>query len=306
MSYINEPHLDLTPNDRRLLDAFIEARFDIDAMGTLTDAERERLESLSRLFDLLNDYPVEEADDTLIHATLAKIDRHDREAAEQMKFDPLAEEASHIFGGPRVPLIEILAIAAVILIAVGVGIPIMGQLRASSIDQSCANNMRTLAQAFNSYAQDYDNVMPTAMAGIGPASWDTVRNIVNLRPMVEYGYCEHDHLNCPGNHDHYGSSYSYQWQPPSKMLHWNNGPAIVILGDRNPLIDATITGNVVPSDSMSINHDGRGQNVLMSDGSIRWLIEPKIGHDNIWLPEGSLFLQAGQQPSGDRDAFLVH
>ena len=57
---------------------------------------------------------------------------------------------------------------------------------------------------------------------------------------------------------------------------------------------------------MSANHDGRGQNVLMSDGSIDWLEHPWVGRDNIWLPEGSMFLQTGQTPRDRDDTFLVH
>ncbi|MCZ6835107.1 MAG: hypothetical protein O7G85_04970, partial [Planctomycetota bacterium] len=163
-----------------------------------------------------------------------------------------------------------------------------------------------LAQAFDAYASDYSNVLPTATAGVGPTSWDQVRNIVNLRPLVEYGYCDHGHLQCPGNHDPYGSSYSYQWRPPSSNLLWGNSSDNVILGDRNPLIDATMTGHSVPANTMSINHGGRGQNVILSDGSILWLKEPKLGRDNIWLPEGVTILQAGQQTMNAEDAFLVH
>jgi hypothetical protein len=297
---------ELTPNDRRLLDALIEAEFDLESMEFISEAERERLQTLSNLFGLLNDYPVEEADDTLLHATLASIDRHDRERAEALKLDPILENSENRGRGFRIPLPELFAMAAVILIMVGVGWPIMGKLRANSVDRTCANNMRVMAQAFGTYATDYQNVLPTATAGVGPASWDQVRNIVNLRPLVEYGYCDHDHLNCPGHHDPYGSSYSYQWKPPSSLLQWGNGPDRVILGDRNPLIDATISGHSVPANTMSNNHGGRGQNVILSDGSILWLTQPKVGRDNIWLPEGATFLQTGQQHADANDAFLVH
>jgi hypothetical protein len=302
----HDAHFELTPNDRRLLDALFEAGFDVEALETGSDEERRRLEMLGQLFGLLNDYPVDEADDTLLHATIARIDRYDRDHAAPLRFEPVLEESNRGFRGMRIPLAEFLAVAAVIIIALAVGWPMVSKLRASSIDQTCQNNMRVLANAFGAYAQDYNDVLPMAVAGVGPASWDQVRNIVNLRPLVEYGYCTHGHLNCPGNHDHYGASYSYQWQRPATILRWGGGPTLVILGDRNPLIDATIAGNFVPPDSVSINHAGRGQNVLMSDGSIRWLTEPKIGRDNIWLPDGTMYLETGQQPSGPEDAFLVH
>lgn len=306
MNHFPDPHLELSANDRRLLDALVEAEFDIEAMGPLTDAERLRIEALKHLFGLLEDYPVEDADDTLIHATMAGIDRYDHERTSRMKLDPDVIENTKILGGRRVPLPDFISVAAVILILVGLCWPIMSRARNQSFDRQCASNMRILAGAFQQYALDNNSVMPTSMAGLGSVSWDQVRNIINLQPLVKQGYCSQDHLNCPGNHSHDGSSYSYQWQQPSSPLMWGADSAIVMLGDRNPLIDASISGKLVPSNSMSINHEGRGQNVLMSDGAVFWLEEPKIGRDNIWLPEGMMYLQMGQQASSSEDTFLVH
>ena len=306
MNHSHDHHLELCANDRRLLDALIEAEFNIDEMEPLTEAERLRVETLQQLLGLLDDYPVEDADDTLIHATMAGIDRYDHERAGRMKLDPDVIENTKILGGRRVPLPDFISVAAVILILVGLCWPIMSRARNQSLDQQCASNMRILAGAFQQYASDNNSVMPTLMAGLGPTSWDQVRNIINLQPLVKEGYCAQDHLNCPGNHDHDGSSYSYQWQQPSSTMLWGADPTIVVLGDRNPLIDASISGNLVPSNSMSINHAGRGQNVLMSDGSVRWLEEPKIGRDNIWLPEGMMYLQMGRQSDNTEDTFLVH
>ncbi len=306
MSHHRDSHFELTPNDQRILDDLIEASFDLDAMEPLSEAERERAGVLCDLFGLLNDYPVDDADDTLLHATLARINRHDGAQMSRMKLDPDLVETTKLQGGRRFPLPDFISIAAVILIAVGIGWPVFNQMRNRSVEMQCANNMRVLAGAFNSYASDYGNYMPVAAAGFGTSSWDQVRNIVNLRPLVENSYCEHEHLNCPGNHDHFGTSYSYQWQPPTAKLLWNTGQTMVILGDRNPLVDASFSGNVVPANSMSINHDERGQNVLMSDGAILWLTDPRIGQDNIWLPQGVLILQPGQQPADASDTFLVH
>ena len=56
---------------------------------------------------------------------------------------------------------------------------------------------------------------------------------------------------------------------------------------------------------MSLNHGGRGQNVLSSDGATLWLIEPVVGRsDNIWLPDGMSQLQMDVQPSDPWDTFL--
>ncbi len=80
-----------------------------------------------------------------------------------------------------------------------------------------------------------------------------------------------------------------------------------MLGDRNPLIDAARNNQFIHSLSMSLNHNGRGQNVLATDGATVWLVEPKIGlNDNIWLPAGVVFLRPGDKLDDPRDVFLAH
>ena len=74
-----------------------------------------------------------------------------------------------------------------------------------------------------------------------------------------------------------------------------------------PLIDAAREGLVVPATSISINHGGRGQNVLRTDGAIMWLVSPVVGpSDNIWLPDGTNRLEKGIRPTEPEDVFLTH
>ena len=57
----------------------------------------------------------------------------------------------------------------------------------------------------------------------------------------------------------------------------------------------------------SLNHGGRGQNVLATDGSCEWIVQPLYGqNDYIWLPRGVAFLQGEIQPSDPHDVFLAH
>ena len=81
--------------------------------------------------------------------------------------------------------------------------------------------------------------MPVSAAANVAGSWEQVRNILNLKPLLDNNYCDAGHLNCPGSHHANGSSYSYQWQRPGRSLRWGDARAVtVVLGDRNPLIDA--------------------------------------------------------------------
>ena len=67
-----DPRNELCPEDRRLLAELAETGFDPETLAALTPAERERAERLMGLLDLLRDYPVEDGDDTLVHATFAR------------------------------------------------------------------------------------------------------------------------------------------------------------------------------------------------------------------------------------------
>ena len=88
MTHQDGPPLELSPQDQRLLDALVECEFDPEALEALSAEDRQRVGALMKLLDLLNDYPVEDADDALVHATLARIDRHEEETASRMSFSP--------------------------------------------------------------------------------------------------------------------------------------------------------------------------------------------------------------------------
>ena len=295
---------ELCPHDQRLLDALVECGFDPEALEALSPADRERVGALIGLFQLIEDYPVEDADETLVHATLARIDRREDERAARMAFDAAPEAGRR--RRFRVP--DFLSMAAVILIGASVVIPVSSYLSEQSIDRRCNGNLRRMGLAFSQYAGDHNGAMPMIQTGIF-AGWSTKNhNVVNLKPMIEKGYCELKHMDCPGRHEgQYGESYSYQWQLPGQRPQWRIGRVTLVLGDRNPIIDAAFAGQFIPALSMSLNHGGRGQNVLASDGVTHWLEEPLIArNDNIWLPQGVDFLRKGDQPTDSSDTFLAH
>ena len=106
-----------------------------------------------------------------------------------------------------------------------------------------------------------------------------------------------------------GESYSYQWQVPGHLPRWGIGRITLVLGDRNPIIDAVRSGRVYQPLMVSINHGGRGQWVLGSDGQTVWLVQPIVGgNDNIWLPAKAPILtrRAYQLVDDPNDTFLAH
>lgn len=285
--------------DREVLDALAAEGFDADALDALTDAQRPRGEQMRSLLSLLGDYPVEDADDTLVHATLANINRYEAQAAAAMSF-----EAQRV--GPRrgIRLPDFISVAAVMLIAVSVLWPVLGAARNRAIQNGCQDNMRHLAGAFATYTADHEGSMPMAVSGVD-LPWESVRHIVNLTPLVSQGYCDRECLCCPGNAKTENASYSYQWHSPGTRVQWGLSGAVV-LGDRNPYVDAYHRGERgMTVYTGSTGHGGRGQNVLAGDGSVAWLETPMTGNDHIYLQNGQSVLRGGTQPEAG-DVFLTH
>lgn len=299
-----QPHANvrLTADDERTLDALIESGFDRTALKELPAADQIRAQSISNVLGLLNDYPVDDASETLLHATLARIDRYEDNRSERMNFELQQEQA--VRGGRRIRIPDFITVAAVILLAAGVLWPIVTGVRQKSLDLACENNLRLVGMGLNNYAADNSGATPMATAGLG-GGWGRGASTLNMNPLVEGGYCEQHHLNCPGHKPEFGPHYSYRWQMADAPMRWEGAHVVLLIGDGNPISAAARAGQVVPPLTMSLNHGGRGQNVLSSDGATLWLFEPVIGRsDNIWLPDGMIELRPGVRPVDPWDTFL--
>ena len=75
----------LSDADARVLDELLEnGGLDVARAETLTGEDAERAGRIRDLLGLLEDYPVEDASDDLVHATLARVNRADAERAARM------------------------------------------------------------------------------------------------------------------------------------------------------------------------------------------------------------------------------
>src|SRR5262245_54168627 len=110
------PDCDCSPDEapaRRLTPAD-EAAVDRELSGQPLDsvtagADPRRSEALRRALGLLDRYPVDQADDALLDAVLARIDRHEREAADRFRLDPVPAPTG---GGRRFRLPDLISVAA--------------------------------------------------------------------------------------------------------------------------------------------------------------------------------------------------
>jgi hypothetical protein len=284
----------------------VECNFDREALEALSPDDQRRADALESLFELLEDYPVEDADDSLVHATLARVDRCEEQRASRMAFRDAAE-SDELTVRRRFRMPDFISIAAVILIAASIAWPVGTHLHRQSIDRGCATNLRRMAVAFDQYAGDFSGAVPIAQAGVF-SNWNPTRhNAINLSPLLQGGYCDRGHLRCPGHEQPSGESYSYQWQQPGHTRIWGRDNQSLMLSDRNPHVDAARVGQWMPALTVSYNHGGRGQWVLATDGATKWIVLPLYRkNDNIWLPSGFAFLQGEIVPTDPADVFLAH
>lgn len=292
----------LSPDDQRVLDLLLENGIDQSSLHDLPESDRDRGRQLLRLVGLLDDYPADDADEMLVDATMARI-RRASESRHAAQVDAEIREAAGL-SRFRFRLPDLMSLAAVLLIAASIGIPVMQHVRQQSVAAACSMNMVELGGAFARYAGANNGQVPVQIAGfagITPVGW------LDPLPLVREGYCEHGHASCPGHSLNLGYSYQVQGMERASRVLWQRDPGTAVLGDRNPVLDARRAANLLSPLTNSGNHAERGQNVLLHDLSVVWLEVPVRGSDdNIWLPVGGNESDPMTTPASPMDTFLAH
>ncbi len=304
----------LHPLDERALDWLVDHAFDLSDIDSAPPALKERIERLSGTMGPLASYAVTPPSETLVDATLARIARSDADdaGAARMRIEPAAVRLRSF----RLP--ELIAVAAVLFLGVGVLFPMAQQFRSSSAATLCSNSLRKLGSAMHGYAADNAGSAP-AMAGLGslfspagnPTPDDLSRHHRSLDALVHKGYCVAGCTKCNG-----ARMYSYRIATHPRQLRLAVLPATPIVSDANPLVDAMRRGQRdADASANSANHGGSGQNVLFTDGSTVWTASPMFRDpriprlDNIWLfqlRDGSEGLDLRQMSRRPAEVFLAH
>lgn len=235
-----------------------------------------------------------------------------------MRFEDHAERT-----GLRFRLPEVFSVAAVLAIAVGVAIPVIGRFQQEARKLATASDFSATATAFAGYKADHDEHLPVydepgsqvVQAGalsLDYAWWNTganpaQSNSANLFTLVRMDYAKLEDLASPGNrlapteledrstdwNSREEVSYSYRVvtrragaaETSSRLT---DPSTMVLLTDRSPLEvvnEGNVTRSSIDVNASSPNHQGRGQYRLLADGSARWSESPWLEtNDNLWLP----------------------
>lgn len=248
----------------------------------------------------------------------------------------------------RVPLwrnwTEVVAAAAAVILFISVAFPAIGHMRGRYWQTECGSHLADVYRGVRSYASDHDGFLPATVVTPGSPWWRVgyqgQENHSNTRQaweLVRQGYVEAGQFLCPGRPD--GRTLTFDGfnvqnfaDFPSRMyIHFSSripSPTSndrdlmqkrVLLADRNPLtedlpLDPSALLKLQLCERMmtsnSRNHGGRGQNVLLYDGSVEFNKgrRSSISDDDIYIlrtMSTGTEIRGCEFPDSDLDIFLA-
>jgi hypothetical protein len=322
----HEPFVRLTAPDADALDALVEAGWQADEVPQGFRVRAARVVDLLGLLDITGAEPstADLADRTFHLVTLERA--RARKTAERAAASGLGVRARSI--GLR----DILSAAAMILVGVSVLWPLLAAAREGQRTQACQSRMQSAGLGFTAYGADHQGYLPAVdRRGTRRGPWwnvgeDASSHSIDLFLLARNDYASVGHLACPGNpmapidlntdscsdwRTYDELSYSYQL-PGARPARWQGARTFVVLADKSPVVARARLGERADPSLRSVNHRGRGQNVLFSDGSVRWYVSPSLENgDHLWLPAsidaaapGGARLTGGERPAHEGDAFV--
>jgi hypothetical protein len=237
---------------------------------------------------------------------------------------------------------EIVATAAVIVFVAGVLIAPLNLARQKSRQQACLMQLQRIGQGINSYSSDHDGQLPAVATAMGAPWWkvgyqgkENYSNTRHIWLLVKGGYVNPADFICPGrrqgcqtpqltssevqNYNDFPSrkyvTYSFRIRC-IKPGEESTGGKKVLIADLNPLFERLPDDYSKPfklqldKDLLklnSINHNRRGQNVLLCDGSATFVKMRNVGvpEDDIFTLQGTNTYEGVEVPSCETDAFLA-
>jgi len=222
---------------------------------------------------------------------------------------------------------EMVALAATILIVATVLLSVFKHERQKNWQQRCQMQLSSIFQGLGNYLSDHDGKPPTVVAKPNQ-SWNTQ----HLYLLVRLHYVKNPTIFiCPGRRQGRASqldpekltlytdfptresiTYSPRKRCPNTLTSQGlcRGP---ILADRNPIFEDMLKKKLDKTllNANSRNHQGKGQNVLSDDGSVKFMKIRHIGaaKDDIFTVKdmccGSEVDEHESLPFSEADVFLA-
>ncbi len=239
---------------------------------------------------------------------------------------------------------DIAAVAAVLVLVVGVLLPTLSHMRQRYWRQECQSQLAGVHGGLVSYVNDHDGRLPSVPVAPGSPWWKVgyqgAENHSNTRRawlLVKQGYVEPSRFICPGRRESRDLRIEtldvaqYNDFPGRAYIHFSIRVGCpqsqsqglvgrkVLFADLNPIAerlpsDYSATFNLRMCQDLltsnSRNHNRRGQNVLFCDGSVEFARRryTSVSEDDIYVltdMADGCEVRGYEVPSCETDAFLA-
>lgn len=245
---------------------------------------------------------------------------------------PFPTNAGSRSRSPFLHMRELIAVAACILLLVGVAVPGVSELRSRSQRALCANNLSSIFQGAGAYQQAFGDSLPFAgrvaeaswlPGGEGGAPYASNSRHPYLLVKLNYGPKPKDFI-CPGSsdaeamptdqvagRDDFGTARNISYDSlnlAGASPNLRPPVAIAYISDANPLfVGARFNDAVDPTCTNSAAHGGRGQSVLTLNGTVQFVRSPIYDgkRDNLWTIGDVRRYRGTESTTRNDDAFLV-
>ncbi|HSV27526.1 MAG TPA: hypothetical protein VLH60_06495, partial [Sedimentisphaerales bacterium] len=300
-----------------------------------------KLQATTKIMDSLRDVPP--CPDALMQATLMRLSAAARSS--QLRLTSLldAEQKRSAYRGRGFlgKIAEVAAVAAVVTLLGGAAMLSLRHARDISWQTRCAAQLSAIARGITQYEQSNNAQLPLAAMQDGSPWWKVgyqgqtnESNTRQLWLLVKGGYVQPGMFVCPasplgnkqeaqqagflGGHD-FPSRRHITYSLRIVSIPNPEDPAsgrYILLADVNPIFEKlpenfsqgflrVLNNRLMRANS--INHGGRGQNVLLSDNSVEFLRTRIWGPagDDIYTVEGKDKYYGHEVPASAADIFLA-
>lgn len=301
---------ELCVDDHDALELLVSANFAPERVAAGVRSRARKHAALLSLLDDLGAQSVASDRDSLVSATLARVQGTIEQSESRMKL------ATRPRTNSRWGLADLVSVAAMLLIAGAVLIPMASTMREYGRRSACESNLLAAGLGFSAYAKDFRDALPLASESRAGTPWWNVgrtdqSNSANLFTLARTNYTKLANLACAGNPNACSQpqlagdtdwrsisqiSYSYQNMYAQDRSRWVQPNTVVILADSSPIIPLALEHKMFNPTANSLNHSAvrwgwqgaglrGGQNALFNDASARFLRSPVLENgDNIYLP----------------------
>lgn len=305
-------------------------------------------ETLRKALSPLDSLPVEICPNDLAQRTVSGLMEKSQVGSGRDRLEQLLEGEQVARTRIRIPFWrnwgDIAAVAAVLVLIVGVLLPTLRHTRQRYWRQRCQSQLADIHGGLVSYVADHEGRLPSVPMAPGSPWWKVgyqgVENHSNTRRawlLVKQGYVEPDRFVCPGRRESRDLRFdtvkvaNYNDFPGRAYIHFSiriGCPASLergLVGRKAIFADLNPIAEKLPSDysapfklrmcqdlltSNSRNHNRRGQNVLFCDGSVEFTRQrhTSLSEDDIYIladMADGCEVRGCEVPSCEKDAFLA-